>query len=91
MGRGRGQLLLLDPNPLVTDTLVTACVDNLLPIVRSEDEAHAALTSCTTGPMVFSNMDGRNLAPVPLQLADPSYGQQRERLKDGLRKAGMPD
>jgi tetratricopeptide (TPR) repeat protein len=33
----------------------------------------------------------RNLAPVPLGLTDPSYRQQRERLKDGLRKAGMPE
>jgi TolB-like protein/Flp pilus assembly protein TadD len=33
----------------------------------------------------------RNLSPVPLQLTDASYRRQRERLKDGLRKAGMPD
>jgi TolB-like protein/tetratricopeptide (TPR) repeat protein len=33
----------------------------------------------------------RNLSPVPLQLTDPNYRQQRERLKEGLRKAGMPD
>jgi hypothetical protein len=32
-----------------------------------------------------------NLSPVPLQLTGPSYRQQRERLKDGLRKAGMPE
>lgn len=57
MGRGRGQLLLLDPNPLVTDTLTTACVDNLLPIVRSEDAAHAALNSYTAGQSI-SRADG---------------------------------
>jgi hypothetical protein len=28
---------------------------------------------------------------VPLQLTDPTYRQQRERLKQGLRKAGMPE
>jgi hypothetical protein len=30
------------------------------------------------------------LLSLPGKLADPSYRQQRERLKDGLRKAGMP-
>ena len=33
----------------------------------------------------------RSLSPVPLQLTDPTYRQQRERLKEGLRKAGMPE
>jgi Flp pilus assembly protein TadD len=33
----------------------------------------------------------RNLTPVPLRSTDPSYLRQRERLKEGLRKAGMPD
>ncbi len=33
----------------------------------------------------------RSRAPVPLRLTDPGYRQQRERLKDGLRKAGMPE
>ena len=33
----------------------------------------------------------RNLSPVPLQLTDPNYLKQRERLKEGLRKAGMPE
>ena len=35
--------------------------------------------------------DVRNLSPVPLQSTDPSYRQQRDRLKEGWRKAGMPD
>ena len=43
LGRGRGQLVLLSPNPHVTNALKTARVDDLLPIVRSEDEARARL------------------------------------------------
>lgn len=45
LGRGRGQLLLLGPNEQVTNTLMTAGVDGLLPIVWSEDEARAAVDS----------------------------------------------
>src|SRR5262249_6936915 len=33
----------------------------------------------------------RYMSPVPLRLTDPSYLQQRERLKAGLRRAGMPE
>jgi anti-sigma B factor antagonist len=43
VARGAGKLVLLNPNPLVTEVLVTACLEELLPIVRSEDEALAAL------------------------------------------------
>ena len=32
----------------------------------------------------------RSLAPVPLKLTAEKYRRQFERLKDGLRKAGMP-
>ena len=42
LARGRGQLLLLGPNPLVTRALIMARVDGLLPIVRSEDEPGGA-------------------------------------------------
>jgi anti-sigma B factor antagonist len=44
VARGTGKLVLLDPTPLVTDVLVTSGLDDLLPIVRSEDEARAVLT-----------------------------------------------
>jgi adenylate cyclase len=55
------------------------------------DEAQAALAeySHTRPDVTVSSF--RNLSPVPLRLTDPSYRQQRERLKDGLRKAGMPE
>ena len=35
--------------------------------------------------------DFRKLAPVPLHLTSPDYQRQRARLKDGLRRAGMPE
>jgi anti-anti-sigma factor len=40
--RGQGKLLLLNPNPGVTDVLLTTGVDEILPIVRTEEEARAA-------------------------------------------------
>jgi anti-sigma B factor antagonist len=43
VARGNGKFVLLNPNPLVTEVLVTAGLEQLLPIVRSEDEARAAL------------------------------------------------
>ena len=46
LGRGRGQLILLSPNPDVTNALKTARVNDLLPIVGSEDEAGARLKAC---------------------------------------------
>jgi class 3 adenylate cyclase/TolB-like protein/cytochrome c-type biogenesis protein CcmH/NrfG len=33
----------------------------------------------------------RLLSPVPLMLTSPAYRQQRERLNEGLRRAGMPE
>ena len=41
--RGDGKFLLLNPTPLVTEVLITAGLEQLLPIVRSEDEALAVL------------------------------------------------
>jgi len=43
IARGDAKLVLLNPTPLVTEVLVTAGLEQLLPIVRSEDEALAAL------------------------------------------------
>lgn len=45
VARGSRKLVLLDPSPLVTEVLVTAGLSDFLPIVRSEDEALAALSS----------------------------------------------
>jgi hypothetical protein len=41
--RGNGRFVLLNPTPLVTDVLTTSGLLEILPIVRSEDEARAAL------------------------------------------------
>jgi anti-anti-sigma factor len=43
VARGAGKLVLLDPNPTVTQVLAVSGLEQLLPIVRSEDEARAAL------------------------------------------------
>jgi len=43
VARGDGRLVLLNPTTLVTEVLVTSGLEQLLPIVRSEDEAIAAL------------------------------------------------
>jgi anti-anti-sigma factor len=43
VARSSRRLLLLSPNALVTDVLVTSGLQELLPIVRSDDEARAIL------------------------------------------------
>ena len=45
VARASRKLVLLDPSPLVTEVLVTASLDEILPIVRSEDEARAVLAA----------------------------------------------
>jgi anti-anti-sigma factor len=42
VARGAGKLVLLDPNPMVTQVLVVSGLEPFLPIVRTEDEARAA-------------------------------------------------
>ena len=42
VARASRKLILLDPNPMVTDVLTTAGLGDFLPVVRSEDEARAA-------------------------------------------------
>jgi anti-anti-sigma factor len=42
VARGAGKLVLLGPTPMVTEVLVVSGLEQLLPIVRSEDEARAA-------------------------------------------------
>jgi anti-anti-sigma factor len=45
VGRSDRKLVLLGPNPLVTEVFRTAGLQDLLPIVQSEDEAREALAS----------------------------------------------
>jgi stage II sporulation protein AA (anti-sigma F factor antagonist) len=42
VARGAGKLVLLGPTPMVAEVLVVSGLEQLLPIVRSEDEARAA-------------------------------------------------
>jgi len=42
VARGAGKLILLGPTPMVTEVLVVSGLEQLLPIVRSEDEVRAA-------------------------------------------------
>ena len=44
VGRSSCKLVLLDPTPAVTEALLIAGLDDIMPIVRSEDEARAAFT-----------------------------------------------
>ena len=50
VARGSRKLVLLSPNALITELLVTAGLQDLLPIVRSEDEARAALLAPGNAP-----------------------------------------
>ena len=45
LSRASRRLVLLGPTPMVTKVLVTTGVDDLLPIVQTEDEARAAFAS----------------------------------------------
>ena len=45
LARASRTLVLLDPNPIVSEALVTAGLGDLLPIVRSEDEARTVLSA----------------------------------------------
>jgi anti-sigma B factor antagonist len=42
VARGAGKLVLLSPTPMVAEVLVVSGLEQLLPMVRSEDEARAA-------------------------------------------------
>jgi TolB-like protein/DNA-binding winged helix-turn-helix (wHTH) protein/Flp pilus assembly protein TadD len=57
---------------------------------RSE-EARAALAAYMERRPGARVSTFRQLSPVPLALTSPNYRQQHERLKEGLRKAGMPE
>ena len=47
VARRAGMLVLLDPNPVVTEVLFTSGLQDILPIVRSEDQARAVLARRT--------------------------------------------
>lgn len=43
VARGDGKLVLLDPNPKVTEVLLVSGLEQILPIVRSDEEARSML------------------------------------------------
>jgi stage II sporulation protein AA (anti-sigma F factor antagonist) len=45
VSRGAGKLVLLGPTPMVTEVLVVSGLEQLLPIVQSEDEARTAFAA----------------------------------------------
>jgi adenylate cyclase len=55
------------------------------------DEARAALATYLQRRSDTTISTFRRHSPVPLALTSPEYRQQRERLDEGLRKAGMPE
>ena len=81
--------LALEANPNSTGTyalLAAACA-----LTGRDDEARAALARYDSVRPGATVTDFRRLSPVPLRLTSADYQRQRERLKDGLRKAGMPE
>jgi len=56
-----------------------------------DEEAHTALAQYRRSNPDVTVSTFRSVSPVPLKLTSPAYLKQRERLKDGLRKAGMPE
>ena len=61
-----------------------------LALLGRPDEARAALARYNQIHPRERVSTFRKLAPVPLDLTSLAYQQQRERLKEGLRKAGVP-
>jgi adenylate cyclase len=55
------------------------------------DEARAALATYLQRRSDTRISTFRRHSPVPLALTSPEYRQQRERLDEGLRKAGLPE
>jgi len=81
--------LAVDANPHAVST--RAFLAAAYALVGRPDDASAALARYSQFRPGETVANFRRLAPVPLRLTSPQYQQQVERLKDGLRKAGMPD
>jgi TolB-like protein/cytochrome c-type biogenesis protein CcmH/NrfG len=101
---GKGQVLILlardeqaiaslraaiDSNPAAVGEYAVLAAAYAL--AGRDEEARNALMQYTNIHPATTVSTFRNMSPVPLQLTDPSYRRQRERLKDGLRRAGLPD
>jgi TolB-like protein/DNA-binding winged helix-turn-helix (wHTH) protein/Flp pilus assembly protein TadD len=101
-GRGHALILLgrdeeairaligaLDANPKdISSHAFLAAAYGLLGRAEEARAALAAYDRLRPGTRISTF---RTLSPVPLALTSPQYRQQRERLNEGLRKAGMPE
>ena len=101
-GRGQALILLgrdteairalraaLDANPKGSDTY--AFLAAAYALAGQPEAARMALSSYESGWPGTRVATFRSRTPVPLELTAPAYLHQRERLKEGLRKAGMPE
>jgi adenylate cyclase len=101
-GRGHALILLgrdeeairaligaLDANP--KDISSHAFLAAAYGLLGRSEEARAALAAYDRQRPGTRISTFRTLSPVPLVLTSPQYRQQRERVNEGLRKAGMPE
>jgi len=78
----------LDSNPNTVGTY--ALLASAYALAGHADKSRLALAQYQKHYPDLTVGSFRSLAPVPLKLTTEKYRQQFERLKDGLRKAGMP-
>jgi tetratricopeptide (TPR) repeat protein len=101
---GKGQALVLLGRDKEAITALRAAIDSnpanmgdyavlaaAYALSGDDDDARAALARYRRAHPDTTVGSFRSLSPVPLRLTDPSYTRQRERLKEGLHKAGMPE
>ena len=81
--------LALDANPTAVST--HAFLAAAYALTGRPEEARAELAQHARLRPGETVMNFRRVSPVPLRLTSPQYRQQYERLRDGLRKAGMPE
>jgi TolB-like protein/cytochrome c-type biogenesis protein CcmH/NrfG len=79
----------LDANPKAVST--HAFLAAAYALAGRADEARAALAQHDRLRPGATVTNFRRISPVPLRLTSLKYQQQYERVKDGLRKAGMPE
>ena len=81
--------IALDANPTAVNT--HAFLAAAYALTGRPEEARAAYAQHARLRPGETVMNFRRESPVPLRLTSPQYRQQYERLRDGLRKAGMPE
>ena len=79
----------LDPNPRNLSSHAFLAASYAL--LGRSDDARASLAAYLQKRPETRVSTFRRLSPVPLVLTSQTYQQQHERLKAGLRMAGMPE